>query len=42
VYLLDELEDHVVCGDGAMGTSLFDRGLPIRNVNAMLAQAFRV
>jgi len=26
--LLDELQEHVVCGDGAMGTLLLDQGLP--------------
>lgn len=27
--LLEELEAHVVCGDGAIGTLLLDRGLPV-------------
>src|SRR5438270_12937663 len=27
--LLDELQEHVVCGDGAMGTLLLDQGLPM-------------
>jgi methionine synthase I (cobalamin-dependent)/5,10-methylenetetrahydrofolate reductase len=27
--LLDELQDHVICGDGAMGTLLLDRGVPV-------------
>jgi methionine synthase / methylenetetrahydrofolate reductase(NADPH) len=27
--LLTELETHVICGDGAMGTSLLDRGVPV-------------
>jgi methionine synthase / methylenetetrahydrofolate reductase(NADPH) len=27
--LLEELDAHVVCGDGAMGTLLLDRGLPV-------------
>src|SRR5947207_10304336 len=27
--LLDELQEQVVCGDGAMGTLLLDQGLPI-------------
>jgi methionine synthase I (cobalamin-dependent) len=27
--LLDELQDHVICGDGAMGTLLLDQGLPM-------------
>jgi methionine synthase I (cobalamin-dependent) len=42
VDLLDELENRIVCGDGAMGTLLLDRGLPVKMLNAMLAQAFRV
>jgi methionine synthase I (cobalamin-dependent)/5,10-methylenetetrahydrofolate reductase len=29
VDLLAELEEHLVCGDGAMGTLLLDQGLPI-------------
>src|SRR5712691_6652864 len=27
--LLDELETRIVCGDGAMGTLLLDRGVPV-------------
>src|SRR5438105_2115220 len=27
--LLEELQEHVVCGDGAMGTLLLDQGLPM-------------
>lgn len=27
--LLEELQDHIVCGDGAMGTLLLDQGLPM-------------
>ncbi len=27
--LLEELETHIVCGDGAMGTLLLDRGVPV-------------
>ena len=27
--LLDELQEHVICGDGAMGTLLLDQGLPM-------------
>src|SRR5437868_9257016 len=27
--LLEQLQDHVLCGDGAMGTLLLDQGLPI-------------
>lgn len=27
--LLEELETHVLCGDGAMGTLLLDRGVPV-------------
>lgn len=27
--LLEELEEHVLCGDGAMGTLLLDRGVPV-------------
>src|SRR5437868_1635842 len=29
--LLDELQEHVVCGDGAMGTLLLDQGLPMES-----------
>src|SRR5207245_3352378 len=29
--LLDELPEHVVCGDGAMGTLLLDQGLPMES-----------
>src|SRR5207248_7346810 len=29
--LLDELQERVVCGDGAMGTLLLDQGLPIES-----------
>jgi homocysteine S-methyltransferase len=27
--LLDELNSRIVCGDGAMGTLLLDRGVPV-------------
>src|SRR5437660_12518468 len=27
--LLEELQEHIVCGDGAMGTLLLDQGLPM-------------
>ncbi len=29
--LLDEFQEHVVCGDGAMGTLLLDQGLPMES-----------
>ena len=29
--LLDELQERVVCGDGAMGTLLLDQGLPMES-----------
>src|SRR6476646_3637912 len=29
--VLDELQEHVVCGDGAMGTLLLDQGLPMES-----------
>src|SRR5205085_6748674 len=29
--LLEELQEHVVCGDGAMGTLLLDQGLPMES-----------
>src|SRR5438132_12573491 len=29
--LFDELQDRVVCGDGAMGTLLLDQGLPMES-----------
>jgi homocysteine S-methyltransferase len=29
--LLDELQEHLVCGDGAMGTLLLDQGLPLES-----------
>ena len=29
--LIDELQEHVVCGDGAMGTLLLDQGLPMES-----------
>src|SRR5947207_6078391 len=29
--LLDELQEQVVCGDGAMGTLLLDQGLPMES-----------
>ncbi len=30
--LIEELEAHVVCGDGAMGTLLLDRGVPVNAI----------
>jgi len=41
--LIEGLEACVVCGNGAIGTLLLDRGLPVTEMsNVKLAQAFRV
>jgi homocysteine S-methyltransferase len=36
VNLLEELETQVVCGDGAMGTLLFARGLPVESIEKIV------
>ncbi len=38
--LLEELQTRIVCGDGAMGTLLLDRGLPVRNVKRHAGTGF--
>jgi len=38
--LLEQLETGIVCGDGAIGTLLLDRGLPVRNVKRYAGTGF--
>jgi methionine synthase I (cobalamin-dependent) len=42
VDLLEELQKRIVCGDGAMGTLLLDRGVPVRNVKRHAGTGFMV
>jgi methionine synthase I (cobalamin-dependent) len=36
--LLEELNERVVCGDGAMGTLLLGRGVPVQTQNPSVVE----
>ena len=40
--LIDELKTRIICGHGAMGTLLLDRGLPVRNVKRHAGTGFSI